>query len=85
MPGNAAEGTGRDGAKEGWSGGVGIPREAAEHIKALAVAPVQVQAEDRWEDKHHGYKVAANHYCRLRDGQEGHKAWMKPAPAPCSP
>lgn len=74
MPGNAAEGTGWDGAKGGRSGGVGVPREAAEHIKALAVAPVQVQAEDCWEDKHHGCKVAANHYGCLGDGQNGHKA-----------
>lgn len=49
--GNGAKGTGR-----GW-GSVGndlwdrVPREAAEHVQALAVAPVQVQAEDRWEDK----------------------------------
>lgn len=61
----------------GWGGGGSagtVPREAAEHIEALAVAPVQVQAEDRWEDKHHGCKVTANHYGRLGDGQEGHKA-----------
>lgn len=45
-----------------------VPREAAKHIEALAVAPVQVQAEDGWEDKHHGCKVAANHYGCLGDG-----------------
>lgn len=64
--------------EKAWWGGGGrggtVPREAAEHIKALAVAPVQVQAEDRWEDKHHSCKVTANHYGRLGDGQEGHKA-----------
>lgn len=54
-----------------------VPGEAAEHIEALAVAPPQVQAEDGWEDKHHGYKGAANHYGRLGDGQEGHEGWMK--------
>lgn len=42
------------------------------------MAPPQVQAEDRWEDKHHGCKVAAHHYGCLRGGQEGHKTWMKP-------
>lgn len=42
------------------------------------MAPVQVQAEDRWEDKHHGCKVAAHHYGCLRGGQEGHKTWVKP-------
>lgn len=46
---------------EGGDAGT-VPREAAEHVKALAVASVQVQAEDRWEDKHHGCKVAANDY-----------------------
>lgn len=43
------------------------------------MAPVQVQAEDRGEDKHHGCEVAAHHYGCLRGGQEGHKTWMKPA------
>lgn len=38
------------------------PREAAENVQALAVASAQVEAEDGWEDKHHGRKVAAHHY-----------------------
>lgn len=60
-----------------WRGRV--PCEAAEHIKTLAVAPVQVQAEDGREDKHHGCEVAADHYGRL--GVEGgQRAWVKPAP-----
>ena len=45
------------------------------------MAPVQVQAEDRWEDKHHSCKVAANHDGRLGDGQEGRKGWMKHIPS----
>lgn len=57
-----------------WWGGGGAgaaPREAAEHVEALAVAPVQVQAEDRWEDKHHGGKVASDHDGRLGMDREG--------------
>lgn len=84
MPRNTGEGMAwGQWRKARWGGGGGggsVPREAAEYIKALAVAPVQVQAEDRWEDKHHGCKVTANHYGRLGDGQEGHKGWMKHAP-----
>lgn len=75
---------GTDGTTEVRADGAGdvgtVPREAAEHIKALAVAPVQVQAEDRRENKHHSCKVAADHYGHLGDRQEGHKGWMKQAP-----
>lgn len=78
MLGNASEGTGWgcQGRTAWWDGGGAgaAPGEAAEHIEALAVAPVQVQAEDRGEDEHHGCEVAANHDGRLGTDREGAEA-----------
>lgn len=89
MPVRGQEGMGpRKEGPVGWGGpgGAGAaPGEAAEHVQALAVAPVQVQAEDRWEDKHHSRKVAANHDGRLGDRREGRKGWMKHVPSSTPP
>lgn len=45
-----------------------VPREAAENVQALVVAPAQVETEDGREDKHHRCEVAADHYGCLGRG-----------------
>lgn len=62
-----------------------VPREAAQNIKALSVAPAQVEAEDGWEDEHYRCQVAADHYGCLGRQERARLDEACPMPRPPGP
>lgn len=51
--------------------------QAAQHVQALVLTPVEVQAEDGGEDQQHHCKIEHNHDGRLRGGAEEGECWGK--------